>query len=321
MKRPSLLAASYAMDWLTGDPEWLPHPVRVLGWTAARVEGALRRLGSGNSFELGAGGLLALTMPAVSMLAAQLVLREAYARHRAFGTAAEVWLASTCLATRNLLDEAGLVVRALDRNDLALARRRLARIVGRDTTYLDESEVCRAVIETLAESFSDGIIAPLFYLALGGVPMAIAYKAVNTLDSMIGHRDQRYLYFGRFAARLDDAANWLPARISALVISLAAGVSQKSSGMRAARIWLRDGSLHASPNAGQVESAMAGALGVRLGGENHYQGEALVSPILGREFPAANRFAAGRALTLVAAASVLGFAALWLCTQRNPHAG
>lgn len=315
MKRNSLLLASYALDWLIGDPEWMPHPVRGMGWTIATGERILRKLGSGKHWELASGGLLAASVPLVSALAARRVIRAANIRQHSLGQVIEVWLAGTCLATRNLLDEAAEVMRALNVGDLMLARRRVARIVGRDTQFLTEPEICRAVIETLAESFSDGIIAPLFYLALGGVPTGIAYKAVNTLDSMIGHRSAKYLWFGRAAARFDDVANWIPARISAMLICIAASlVCGPSSGFRAACVWLRDGSLHNSPNAGQVESAMAGALAVRLGGSNYYDGERIESPNLGKEFHEPHRGATSRALRLVVVASLLGVALAWLLT-------
>lgn len=320
MERKSLLAASYALDWLIGDPEWMPHPVRGIGWAIATGERILRRPGSGERRELVAGGLLAATVPLASALVARRTIRAAHTRQHSLGVVIEIWLAATCLATRNLLDEVAQVMRALKAGDLALARRRLARIVGRDTQSLAETEICRAVIETLAESFSDGIIAPLFYLAFGGVPAAIAYKAVNTLDSMIGHRDARYFWFGRGAARLDDVVNWIPARISAVLICISARiVCGPGSGSRAARIWLRDGSLHNSPNAGQVESAMAGALAVRLGGSNCYDGERIESPVLGNELQEPHRAAAGRALRIVAVASLFGAAATWLLTRKHRH--
>ncbi len=320
MIAPPLLSAAYALDWLIGDPEWMPHPVRLIGWGIEASERSVRQHGSGKSFELVAGGLVALAVPAVSMLSLRAMLRSIYGRNRIAGLIAEAWFASTCLATRSLVDETSCVLRALDRGDLPLARLRLGRIVGRDTAMLDESEICRALIETLAESLSDGIIAPLFYLTLGGVPLAMAYKAVNTLDSMIGHRDERYLYFGRAAARLDDLANWIPARLSAFLICAIAGVTDARCGLRAGRTWLRDGSKHASPNAGQVESAMAGALGVRLGGENHYGGERVSSPHLGDKFPRPNRTAAKQALKVVALASLVGFAGALLLARRSRNA-
>ncbi|MGC9159073.1 MAG: adenosylcobinamide-phosphate synthase CbiB [Terracidiphilus sp.] len=308
---PEEFVAAYALDWCAGDPEWMPHPVRLIGWSIDRSERFVRRFGSGRRFELAAGGLVALAVPAFFAFAAYGLLRRARRIHPAFGAVVETWLAFTCLGTRNLLDEAAEVAKALERGDFERARLRLARVVGRDTDDLDEGEICRAVVETLAESLSDGVMAPLFYLALGGVPLAISYKAVNTLDSMIAHKNARYLYFGRVAARVDDAANYLPARIAALLVCMAAGFVQ-GDGARCGRTWLRDGGRHESPNAGQVEASMAGALGVRLGGVNHYGDETIVSPHLGAEFPLPERRAARRAGKVVALASLFGFCAALL---------
>ena len=320
MIRLSTFAASYALDWLIGDPQWLPHPVRVIGSSIDTAERAARTIGSGRRFELTAGSVIAIVIPAASHAITRTVVRRAHSRHRLMGFMVEAWLASSSLATRDLLDEATQVLRALDDEDIDCARLRLARIVGRDTGNLDESEICRAIIETLAESLCDGIVAPLFYLTLGGAPLAMAYKAVNTLDSMIGHRDQRYLYLGRAAARLDDAANWLPARVAAMLICAAAATDTGArSSLQACHTWRRDGSLHASPNAGQVESAMAGALGVCLGGENTYDGERISSPNLGSEFGRPDRAAARRAIKIVATTSLLGFglALLFLRGRRD----
>jgi adenosylcobinamide-phosphate synthase len=180
--------------------------------------------------------------------------------------------------------------------------------VGRDTAHLDETEIARAVIETLAESACDGVVAPLFWLAIGGVRCAMAYKAINTLDSMIGHPEPPYRYFGRAAARLDDVANWIPARLTALAIAAAAGLHSLDAGS-ALRIWRRDGSKHASPNAGQSEAAISGALGVRLGGVNSYDGRQHVSPILGAEGRGATLRDAKSAWSLVAVVSLLAFGA------------
>ena len=220
----------------------------------------------------------------------------------------EVLLAWTCLASRNLVDESLAVIRALEQEDLPLARQRLSRIVGRDTQALEDTEIHRALIETLAESTCDGIVAPLFYMAIGGVPLAMAYKAVNTLDSMIGHADQRYFYFGKAAARLDDLANYLPSRLTALAIAATAGMVGNSSGTSALRTWWRDGNKHKSPNAGQPESAMAGALRVRLGGLNTYGGEQITAPLLGEEFEQPMLHHAKQALRLVTTVSLLAAA-------------
>jgi adenosylcobinamide-phosphate synthase len=293
---PGKLAAAYALDWCVGDPERLPHPVRMIGWSIGASERALRRHGSDKCSQLARGGLVAVGVPVLSALCVYALLRGLRNTHPTLGTAAELWLASTCLSTRNLLDEASEVIRALEKEDLCRARLRLARIVGRDTDELSEEEVCRAL-----------------------VPLAVAYKAVNTLDSMIGHKDENYLYFGRVAARLDDAANYLPSRIAALLLCVASGLIPQADGVRAGQIWLRDGCKHASPNAGQVEAAMAGLLGVRLGGTNTYAGEEITSAHLGNEFPRPNRDAARRACKAVGLASLLGFGAALLFALRNKH--
>jgi adenosylcobinamide-phosphate synthase len=196
---------------------------------------------------------------------------------------------------------------ALESGDLPTARSRVAMIVGRDTAGLDESQVSRAVVETVAESSSDGIVAPLFYLTLGGVPLAMAYKAVNTLDSMIGHPEPPYTFFGRFAARADDLANLLPARLTALLLVAAAALHRARPGS-AWRILWRDGHKHPSPNAGRPEAAMAGALGVRLGGLNTYGGRPAPKPYLGAEFEPPTPAAVRSATRLATTASLLGLA-------------
>jgi adenosylcobinamide-phosphate synthase len=318
--RSEKLAAAYALDWCIGDPADMPHPVRLIGWSIDALEKILRCFGSGKRFELAAGAIVAMGVPIAAAFCVDAILRRMRRLHPKLGLVLEIWLASTCLATRNLLDESANVRRALERGEILLARRRLARIVGRDTEALDESEICRALIETLAESLSDGIIAPLFYLALGGVPLAMTYKAVNTLDSMIGHKDRAYLYFGRVAARADDIANYLPARISAVLVCFVSMSIPDTNGIRGLKLWLRDGSSHASPNAGQIEAAMAGLLGVRLGGTNRYEDEVMESPHLGREFPIPNLTAARSAWKAVALASVLGFGAALFLTMRNRNA-
>jgi adenosylcobinamide-phosphate synthase len=229
----------------------------------------------------------------------------------------EVTLAWTTLATGSLISEAGSVASALESGQVQEARDSLSMIVGRDTQHLDESEIARAVIETVAESLCDGVIAPLMYLAIGGVPLGLAYKAVNTLDSMIGHREYPYTYFGRFAARFDDAANFVPARITALSIAVAAAICSGRF-CEAWHTWLNEGHRHPSPNAGQSEAAMAGALNVRLGGSNHYQGKPSHKPVLGRQFLPPKTSDARISLKLARIASGVAFAGaiLW-CRWRT----
>jgi adenosylcobinamide-phosphate synthase len=302
-----VIAAAYLLDWIAGDPEWFPHPVRCIGASVHTGERWLRRPGQTAAEELLAGAALTLGVVGASYWGAT----------KASGIL-EIVLGWTCLASRNLVDESLAVLRATDLPD---ARERLARIVGRDTHSLSETEIYRALIETLAESACDGIVAPMFYMTLGGVPLAMAYKAINTLDSMIGHADERYFYFGKVAARLDDAANYLPARLTALLIATAAGRKAPS----AFSTWRRDGGNHKSPNAGQPESAMAGALQVRLGGSNTYAGELIASPLLGAEFAPPTLGHARRALRIVTAVSLLSLAlsscvSCWSYSRRSRSA-
>jgi adenosylcobinamide-phosphate synthase len=209
-----------------------------------------------------------------------LLLKVAYAVSTYAGHALSGILCWSCLAARSLHRESKLVADALVRGDLAEARRYLSYIVGRDTANLEEEEIWRAVVETVAENTSDGVIAPLFYLMIGGPVLGLAYKAVNTLDSMVGYKNERYLLFGRASARFDDLANYIPARLSGLLIGLAApflGLPVK----RAWEIMRRDGRNHSSPNSGIPEAAVAGALGVRLGGTNFYGGVPVEKPTIG----------------------------------------
>jgi adenosylcobinamide-phosphate synthase len=294
------LAVAYALDLVLGDPEWFPHPVKCFGALSLFGERQLRRFVNRPAGELVAGAVLTGSVVSVG-----------WAFGRPKNAVWQVLLAWTALATRSLLDEAWAVIAALEADDLELARQRLARIVGRDTAHLNETEICRAVIETLAESACDGIVAPMFWLAAGGVSAAMAYKAINTLDSMIGHPEPPYAWFGRAAARLDDAASFVPARLTALGILTGA----KLRGLNAERaytIWRRDGNNHASPNAGQSEAAMAGALGVRLGGASSYDGYPHHAPLLHAEGLEPSIRDARAALSMVAIVSGLAFGAALL---------
>jgi adenosylcobinamide-phosphate synthase len=312
------LAAAFLFDWIAGDPEWLPHPVRLMGKCIEWGESNLRRPNQTAVVELVTGGALTFGMVAVFYVGTTKTIGWAYKRSCWFGTATETILAWTCLASRSLHDEASAVTVALEAGNFSLARERLSRIVGRDTQHLNAQEVSRAVIETVAESASDGVIAPLFYMVLGGVPLAIAYKTVNTLDSMIGHTTKKYRYFGKVAARLDDVANFMPARLTALGIAGIAAVLQDASSSSSFTTWLRDSNKHKSPNAGQPESAMSGALQVCLGGTNSYDGEVVSTPLIGEKFSRPSAQQAKRAIQIVAAVSVFGaVAAFFLRSKRR----
>ena len=260
-------AAGVGLDLALGDPRWLPHPVRAIGWLIARQEKLWRR----TAVPLRLAGVLLwlVTVGATAAIVAGSL--------RLAPLLAVYWIYSF-VAIRDLDRHAAAVIAALP--DLPEARQRLSWIVGRDTANLQESEIVRATVETVAENLSDGIVAPLFYLALGGPAAMAAYKAANTLDSMVGYRDERYRDFGWFSARADDWANWIPARLTAAlvwIVCLLPGFAL----VRSVRCTLRDGASQPSPNAGYPEAAVAGALGVQLGGLNTYSGVPSVKAHLG----------------------------------------
>lgn len=269
---PLALGLGYALDLLFGDPVWLPHPVVGFGKMISAGE---RRLNHGSArARFAKGALLALGLVALVGAGVWALLAAARQVHPALATGLEVAGVFYGLANRTLIAEGRAVFRQLEVG-LAEGRRQLARIVGRDTAHLDAQQVRTATLETLAENLSDGVVAPLFWGAVAGLPGLLAYKMVNTLDSMIGHHDDRYEWFGKTAARLDDVANWVPARLTAWLLVLVAGSA------RAARCVLRYGSAHASPNSGQPEAAIAGILDLRFGGPHTYDGEVVVKPWIG----------------------------------------
>ena len=272
-----MLAMAYGADLVLGDPRWLPHPVRAMGAAIAAGERLLRRA---IPWERAAGMVLVVMIIGGSYATAWWLTHAAAQWSGFAGVGVSVFLLFTCLSTRDLAVESRAVRRALERRDMRAAQKQVSRIVGRDTARLDEPDIVRATVETIAESTLDGIISPLFYFVLGGVPLAIAYKAINTLDSMIGHRSARYITFGWAAAKFDTAANWIPARLCAPFFAAAAWLCRyrMSAAWRCA--W-RDGYGGPVPNAGIPEAAMAGALGIRLGGVNWYEGRAVEMPSMG----------------------------------------
>lgn len=297
------------LDALIGDPPSWPHPVRMMGRGIAACERAARAVCDSPRRLRWAGVALALGLPLASYLSGWLLMWMGSAVHEWLGRAIGIMLAATTLAWRDLLDHTRQVIGTLEEGRLSQAREAVGRIVGRDTDELSEPDVVRATVETLAESASDGIVAPLFYLALGGPPLALAYKAVSTLDSMVGHQDERYRHFGWASARLDDLANFIPARATAGLIALAAGLRAGFPRTReSVRIWLRDGHKHPSPNSGRPEAAMAGALAVRLGGPNRYAGVLEERPALGDPVQELARRHIAEAQRLTAAAYLLAVA-------------
>lgn len=256
------------LDLLIGDPVWLPHPVVAIGRLIHLLDPVLRRVWLN---ERVAGVLLLLVVIISSSGTTWILLKALTAMLPLAGWVAAVLVSSTCLAARSLHKESARVASALLAGDLPAARRYLSFIVGRDTDQLEEAEIWRGVVETVAENTSDGIIAPLFWLTIGGPVGAIAYKAVSTLDSMVGYRNRRYLQLGWASARMDDLLNYIPARISALLLIVSSPLAGLSAS-NAARITLRDRLKHPSPNSAHPEAAAAGALGVQLGGASSYNG-------------------------------------------------
>lgn len=289
-----------ALDLLLGDPRWLPHPVRLLGRLAAWLETITRaRLTSETedaagtagpteaaaaaraSRALGTAGTLTVLLLLLATGAAILALLHlAAALHPLLGDLVGIYLLYGSLAMRDLLDHSEAVQQALATGDLDAARQRVGWMVGRDTDSLDEAGVSRATVESVAENLVDGAIAPLFFAVIAGPLGAWLYKAVNTLDSMFGYKNERYLYFGRAAARLDDLVNFLPARLTALLIPVAAWLLGLD-GRQSWRILKRDRFRHASPNSAHPEAAVAGALGVQLGGPSRYFGRPQDKPTIG----------------------------------------
>ncbi|ATJ82047.1 adenosylcobinamide-phosphate synthase CbiB [Halomonas beimenensis] len=275
-----LVVGAVLIDLAIGDPPWLPHPVVGIGRVIARLERAWNR---GPAAARRRRGLWLAALVVGGTWAIAWGLLAALARWSPWlAGVVELGLLATALATRGLAQAARAVGEPLRLRTLAEARRQLAMIVGRDTEHLDEAEVTRGTVETVAENTVDGITAPLCWALLGGAPLALAYKAVNTLDSMVGHRSPRYEDFGKASARLDDAANWLPARLTALAMGLAARAIPRSRVVGALAATRREAPCHPSPNAGWPEAMMANLLGVRLGGLNHYGGRPSPRPTLGR---------------------------------------
>ncbi len=277
---PWHLASAYVLDLIAGDPQWLPHPVRWIGRAIGWAENLLYDPKASPALLRISGMVLWVLVITVTVSAAMVFIGISRHGGTVIADAVLIWLAYTTLATRSLHRESSIVARAIEQADIGLARKRLSRIVGRDTATLDESNILRALVETVSENISDGIVAPLFYLSILGPVGALAYKAVNTMDSMLGYTNERYRYFGWFPARADDAANWIPARLSGLLI-VGAAACLRADWRSCFRTMRRDARKMKSPNSGYPEAAAAGALGVELGGTNFYFGEPVEKPRLG----------------------------------------
>lgn len=283
------LIAGCILDWLMGDPYWLFHPVRFMGNMISALEARLRRLFPEHL--LLAGGVLAGFMCLFWTLIPVLGFLGIYRGLLSFGIqrhwiyiclfVLESFFCGQLLAARSLQTESMKVCSALKEGDIEKARKAVSMIVGRDTAVLDRDGIARAAVETVAENTSDGVIAPFFFMAVFGPAGGFFYKAVNTMDSMVGYKNETYLLFGRAAAKLDDAVNWLPARLSGMLLTAAAWLLPGMDGKNAWRIFKRDRFNHASPNSAQGEAACAGALHLRLAGDAWYFGTLYKKPYIG----------------------------------------
>lgn len=285
------VAIAYMLDLIFGDPYWLPHPVRFIGWLIKSTEKVLRQWTGGarekdrNKREFAAGAVLTIVVVGATFMIVLAILKLAQMINPVLFHIVNIYFIYSALAARCLGDEALKVYNALKNKGISEARKRLAMLVGRETDSLSEDEVIRGVVETTAENTVDGEISPLIYAIIGslfglGAPLVYAFKAISTLDSMVGYMNDKYMYFGRVSAKLDDAANYIPARLSGVLIPISAALCGKSFS-KSFSIMVRDRRNHKSPNCAYPEAAIAGALGVRLGGNNVYFGKVVEKPTIG----------------------------------------
>lgn len=310
---------AFALDMAVGDPRWLPHPVRGIGLLAAGLEKLIRRLIAWQRF---AGIVTVVLVIGLTGAAGWAAVRYLGMWHAAAGDVAAVLIIYWAIAPRDLAAHAMRVYRSLRTGDIETARQKVAMLVGRDVKDLDEREVSRAAVESVAESAIDGVTAPLFWAVVAGPAGAIAYRAANTLDSMFGHKDEKYLRFGWASARLDDLANLIPARLTGLFVALAALLAGQRP-WNCLKILARDRRKHESPNSAFGEAAFAGALGVRLGGRNYYDGAPIDRPFIGEPIVELSPTHIVKAVAIMlltaglflAACIAVRLAVLWACQQ------
>ena len=275
------IVAGFVLDLIFGDPRWLYHPVRLIGHLISGTERIIRNcLPANKTGERIGGGILVLVVVTVSTGVPAVILSVAYKYFWQLGLALESFWCYQILATKSLKVESDRVYQEIQTGDIARARKAVSMIVGRDTQNLTIEGVTKAAVETVAENTSDGVIAPLFYMVIGGALLGFGYKAVNTMDSMVGYKNEKYQYFGTAAAKFDDVVNYIPARLSAWLMILASAITHMDW-KKAKKKFLRDRYNHKSPNSAQTESVMAGALDVQLAGDAWYFGKLCKKPMIG----------------------------------------
>ena len=302
-----ILPAAFILDLILGDPPSFPHPVRLIGKAISFFEPLFRKL----PIKIFTSGLLfCLFLLFISFLLSFLMVYVAQLIHPVIGIAVEIVLVYYCISVRSLKDAAFSVMQAFRNSGLEEARQKVSVIVGRDAKNLSEEGVIRAAVETVAENLVDGVISPLFFAAIGGAPFAITYKMINTLDSMVGYKNEKYMDFGKAPAKIDDVANYIPSRISIFIISFAAQLLW-CKGISSFKTAVKEGSNHSSPNSGYSEAAFAGALSVKLGGPNYYGGQLVTKPYIGIEFGKAQWIHIKKACNLMVLSSILALLFLW----------
>ena len=272
------LTIGFILDLIIGDPNNPVHPVRIIGKLCSFLENIMRKIFK-NSLKF-AGLLVWLITVGVTFIVTFFIVDIAKKYNIYFGIFLEGILIYFCISSKGLVVEGRKVIKYLLKNDIEGARKQLSYIVGRDTQSLDEKGIVRAVVETIAENMSDGVIAPIFYAGMFGAPLAMAYKAVNTMDSMFGYKNDRYMEFGFFPAKLDDVFNYIPARVTGIIIVISSFILRYDY-KNSFKIYKRDRYNHTSPNSAHPEAAMAGALDVQLGGANYYFGKLVEKPTIG----------------------------------------
>ncbi|MFI3207533.1 MAG: adenosylcobinamide-phosphate synthase CbiB [Eubacteriales bacterium] len=277
MKSMWIIVIAFLLDLCFGDPQWIYHPISIIGNMISKTEKILRRIVKG---ELLGGFILVLIITVVSFGVPFTVLNICYRTNYYLGVILEIFWCFQILATKSLKKAALQVYKPLKEGNIEEARIYISYIVGRDTQKLDEKGIIKATVETVAENTTDGVVAPLLFMAVGGAPLGFLYKAINTMDSMVGYKNERYILFGRCAAKLDDIANYIPARITAMFMILSAFVLNYN-GKGAFKIYRRDRRNHKSPNSAQTESVCAGALDIQLAGNATYFGTLYEKPTIG----------------------------------------
>jgi len=306
--RAAVMLGAFVLDLLMGDPAWMPHPVVMMGKLISFLENKLRKLfPKTNRGERIAGTILVLFVCLLWFLIPFCVILIIYRKLPYIGATLEIFFCGQLLAARSLRSESMKVYERLKNGTITEVRLAVSMIVGRDTENLSREGVIRATVETVAENTSDGVIAPMFYMAIGGASLMLLYKAINTMDSMLGYKNERYLLFGRCAAKLDDAANFVPARISGLLMIAASTVGFDP--VNAFRIYKQDRRKHASPNSAQTESVMAGALHIQLAGDASYFGKIYKKPFIGKPDREIEDEDIPRACRLMYFTSILGLVA------------